>query len=77
MRPILVILAAALIIGLAYHAWASPNPNQETPLTATQTAKEAISRKQRCATTRVFILAQRLPNGKAVPVMAVVARVPC
>ena len=77
MRPVLVILAAALIIGAAYHAWSSPNLKAETPLLGTQSLKEKLPAKPRCMRPRIFILAQRLPNGKAIPVMTAVVMVPC
>lgn len=54
MRPILVILAAAIIIGMAWHAFATVDPKQ--PLTATQ---KPASADHRCilktTTQRIFI----------------------
>jgi len=62
---------------IASDAFASPNPKAEMPLTATESLKESVPSKPRCMRPRIFVLAQRLPNGKAIPVMTAVVMVPC
>lgn len=77
MRIILFAICAAILIGLAYHALSAPQPFMERPSFRPQTAREAKNPIHRCMTLRKFILAQRLPNGKAIPVMVAIVAVPC
>ena len=77
MRIVLLIMAAACFIGLAYHAMSAGRIDQEIPLTPTESRKDARQAKSACTVRRVLILAQRLPNGKAIPVMVAVVTVPC
>jgi Flp pilus assembly protein CpaB len=77
LKIIILIIAAACFIGMAYHAWPAGRTDQEIPLSATESRKDAVSAKAQCTRQRVLILAQRLPNGKAIPVMVAVVTVPC
>lgn len=61
MRPVLVIMATALIIGTAYHAWSSPNPKAETPLLGSQKPASVDHRCILKTTTQRFFIA---PDGK-------------
>lgn len=74
MRVLVPVILAAVLVGLAYHAWPAGRTDQEIPLSATETARQA---KTPCTRQRVLILAQRLPNGKSIPVMVAVVTMPC
>jgi hypothetical protein len=77
MRPVLWVICATLLLGMAYHALAAPQPYSERPSFRPQIAKEAKQAVPACIRHRVLILAQRLPNGKTIPVMVAVVAVPC
>lgn len=77
MKLVLWIISAAILVGMAYHALSAGRTDQEIPLSATESVRTARQAKSACTVRRVLILAQRLPNGKSIPVMVAVVTVPC
>jgi hypothetical protein len=73
MRPLLIVLAAAIILGTAYHALPATDPTTEQPVIRLQKPKDASQAISVCTPVRTFIIARKLPDGTKQPVAVIFA----
>lgn len=68
---------AILFLIIASTATAAVRDINPMPLTATEKARDGDSRKARCIKPHMFVLALKVPDGRKVPVKAIVVWRPC
>lgn len=77
MRPVLIVIATAIILGIAYHAFAATSPYREHPSVSPHSLKEARETSPGCVTAKIIVLALRLPDGRLIAARTFVVFVPC
>lgn len=68
MRAVIIVILAAAILGIAYHAFAAPSPFKDIPATSTRTAQAADKPLARCVQVTTVQRFLMKPDGTMLPI---------